>query len=154
MNSHALAVLEYPRVLGVVAERASSSLGARRIRGAQPTTDLAWLGSEHRRVAAMRALVASEGGWSPESVPDLTEPLARLRVLGTVWSAPELLAGGAGIVLPDADPAGFAATLASLDDDPARRAALGTRAREEVGRRFALEQTADMLHALYREVGR
>ena len=94
MNSHALAVLEFPRVLGVVAERASSSLGARRLRGAQPTTDLAWLASEHRRVAAMRALVASEGGWSPEPVPDLTEPLARLRVLGTVWSAPELLAGG------------------------------------------------------------
>jgi DNA mismatch repair protein MutS2 len=94
MNSHALAVLEFPRVLGVVAERASSSLGARRLRSAQPTTDLDWLASEHRRVAAMRALVGSEGGWSPEPLPDLTEPLARLRVLGTVWSAPELLAAG------------------------------------------------------------
>ena len=94
MNQHALTVLEYPRVLAVVADRATSSLGARRLRATLPTTDLAWLASEHRRVAAMRALVASEGGWSPEPVPDLTEPLARLRVFGTVWSAPELLAGG------------------------------------------------------------
>ncbi|MGZ8376542.1 MAG: endonuclease MutS2 [Gemmatirosa sp.] len=94
MNTHALTVLEFPRVLAVVAERATSSLGARRLRAAQPSTDLAWLASEHRRVAAMRALVTSEGGWSPEPLPDLTEPLARLRVFGTVWSAPELLAGG------------------------------------------------------------
>ncbi|MDF1502196.1 endonuclease MutS2 [Roseisolibacter sp. H3M3-2] len=94
MNQHALSVLEFPRVLAVVAERATSALGARRLRGAQPSTNVAWLESEHRRVAATRALVASEGGWSPEPVPDLTEPLARLRVIGTVWSAPELLAGG------------------------------------------------------------
>ncbi|GLC27443.1 endonuclease MutS2 [Roseisolibacter agri] len=94
MNQHALNVLEFPRVLAVVADRATSMLGARRLRATLPTTDLAWLASEHRRVAAMRALVASEGGWSPEPVPDLTEPLARLRVFGTVWSAPELLAGG------------------------------------------------------------
>src|SRR6476469_5904149 len=93
MNSHALAVLEYPRALAVVAERASSTLGARRIRAALPRTDLAALSAEHRRVAATRALVESEQGWAPEPIPDLTEPLARLRVEGTAWSAPELLAG-------------------------------------------------------------
>jgi DNA mismatch repair protein MutS2 len=93
MNSHALAVLEYPRVLAVVAERATSTLGARRIRALQPQTDLPWLAAEHRRVAATRALVESESGWAPEPVPDLTEPLARLRVAGTTWSAPELLMG-------------------------------------------------------------
>ena len=91
MNQHALTVLEYPRVLAVVADRATSTLGGRRLRALQPSTDLAWLDSEHRRVAAVRALAASEGGWSPEPTPDVTEPLARLRVVGTVWSAPELL---------------------------------------------------------------
>jgi DNA mismatch repair protein MutS2 len=45
----------------------------------------------------MRALRGSEGGWSPEPVPDLTEPLARLRVVGTVWTAAELQ--GAGTLL-------------------------------------------------------
>ena len=94
MNSHALAVLEFPRVLGVVAERATSTLGARRLRTAQPSTDRAWLEREHRRVGAMRSLVTSEEGWSPEPTPDLSDALARLRVEGTTWSAAELLAGG------------------------------------------------------------
>ncbi len=93
MNSHALAVLEYPRVLSVVADRATSTLGAARLRALAPSRDIPWLESEHRRVAAVRALVASEGGWAPEATPDLTEPLARLRVVGTVWNGPELVQG-------------------------------------------------------------
>jgi DNA mismatch repair protein MutS2 len=93
MNSHALAVLEYPRALAVVAERATSSLGARRIRALAPQTDLAALTAEHRRVAATRALVESELGWAPEPAPDLVDALAKLRVAGTVWSAAELLGG-------------------------------------------------------------
>ena len=91
MNQHALTVLEFPRVLAVVAERATSTLGARRVRALWPATDLAWLDAEHRRVAAVRALAASEGGWAPEPTPDLTDALARLRVEGTTWSAAELL---------------------------------------------------------------
>jgi DNA mismatch repair protein MutS2 len=41
----------------------------------------------------MRSLLASEGGWAPEPIPALEEPLARLRVEGTSWSGTELLAG-------------------------------------------------------------
>ncbi|AHG91000.1 MutS2 protein [Gemmatirosa kalamazoonensis] len=93
MNSHALSVLEYPRVLAVVAERATSSLGARRLRALQPQTDLTALAAEHRRVAATRALVESELGWGPEPAPDLVDALAKLRVAGTSWSAAELLGG-------------------------------------------------------------
>ena len=93
VNAHALSVLEYPRALAVVAERATSTLGAARLRALQPSADIPWLEGEHRRVAAVRALVASEAGWAPEPTPDLTEPLARLRIVGTVWSGPELTAG-------------------------------------------------------------
>jgi DNA mismatch repair protein MutS2 len=94
MNRHALAVLEFPRLLDLVAERATSGLGAARIRALHPTVDRAWLESEHRRVAAMRTLVTADGGaWAPEPIPDLTEPLARLRIEGTLWTGPELLAG-------------------------------------------------------------
>src|SRR6059058_3695725 len=93
MNSHALSVLEYPRVLAVVAERATTSLGARRIRALEPQTDRDALAAEHRRVAAVRALVESELGFSPEPVPDLVDALAKLRVAGTTWTAPELLGG-------------------------------------------------------------
>lgn len=94
MNSHALGILEFPRLLDLVAERAASGPGAARVRALQPTADLAWLEAEHRRVAAVRALLGSEPAWSPEPVPELGDALKRLRVVGTVWNGLELLAGG------------------------------------------------------------
>src|SRR3954469_13245305 len=94
MNRHALAVLEFPRLLDLVAERATSTLGAERIRALHPTADRAWLDTEHRRVAAMRTLVTADGGaWVPEPIPDLTDALARLRVERTLWTGLELLGG-------------------------------------------------------------
>jgi len=93
MNPHALGVLEFPRVMALVADRASSSLGAARVRALAPRDDHAWIEAEHTRVSAMRALVSAEGGWAPEAIPDLTTPLARLRIAGTSWSGAELLAG-------------------------------------------------------------
>ena len=56
MNRHALAVLEYPRVLDEVASRATSALGAERIRRLLPSTDRGWIEREHSRIAAVRAL--------------------------------------------------------------------------------------------------
>ena len=46
MNAHALGILELDRALDVVAGRASSALGAERIRELSPTTDVAWLKDE------------------------------------------------------------------------------------------------------------
>jgi DNA mismatch repair protein MutS2 len=93
MNSHALAILEFPRLLDLVAERAASLPGAARVRALVPSADLAWLETEHRRVAAVRSQLVGELAWSPEPLPELGEPLARLRVIGTVWSGGELFAG-------------------------------------------------------------
>ena len=69
MNVHALHVLEFPRALGVVAERASSELGAARVRALAPSTDRGWIEAELRRVAAMRALLGAEDGWTAEPIP-------------------------------------------------------------------------------------
>ncbi len=92
MNAHALGILEFPRLLELVAERAASAPGAARVRALAPSTDLAWLETEHRRVDAVRALLGGEPVWAPEPVPELSAPIARLRVIGTVWSGPELFA--------------------------------------------------------------
>src|ERR1700716_4331979 len=94
MNAHALGILEFPRLLELVAEHAASGPGAARVRAVEPSANLAWLEAEHRRVAAVRALLGGEPAWSPEPVPDLSGPIQRLRVIGSVWNGLELTAGG------------------------------------------------------------
>jgi DNA mismatch repair protein MutS2 len=94
MNEHALGILELPRALSLVAERAGSSAGRERIEGTSPSSDHAWIERELRRVAAVRAIVRSEAGWPLEPIPELRAPLARLRVAGSAWSAEDLLGGG------------------------------------------------------------
>ena len=92
MNSHALTVLEFARVLDLVAARAATELGAERIRGLAPMADRAALERIHARVAAMRSSLEGDEPWQPEPVPDLRQPIARLRVEGAAFSGPELLA--------------------------------------------------------------
>ena len=116
MNTHALALLELPRALATVAERASTVLGGVHVRGLRPRTDREWLDAEHARVAGMRALVAAEGGWSPEPVPDVAAALRRLRIAGAGLSAAELQ--GVGVLLRSAR-----RTRESLSDE--RRPAAG-----------------------------
>lgn len=93
-NAHALRVIEFPRVLELVAARATSTIGAARIRALEPMTDRQLLEAEHARVAAIRALIEGDRPWHPEPLPDLFAALARLRVEGVVWNGAELLGGG------------------------------------------------------------
>ena len=93
MNAHALGILELPRLLDLVAERASSAPGAARVRALAPRADLSWLEAEHRRVGAVGALLGGEPAWSPEPVPEIVGPITRLRVEGSLWTGPELVAG-------------------------------------------------------------
>jgi len=90
MNKHALGVLEFSRVLDVLADRATSALGAARIRAMEPRRDIEWMEMEQRRVAAMRSVLTSDDGWHPEPIPDLSVSLARLRALGSSWTGEEL----------------------------------------------------------------
>ena len=93
MNPHALHVLEFPRVLQLVADRASSTLGAACVRAMAPRGDRGWAEQEQQRVTAMRALLESEAGWTQEPIPDLAAALTRLRIEGAAWSGLELLGG-------------------------------------------------------------
>ena len=91
-GGHALTVLEFSRVLDLVAGHASSAAGAARTRELQPLLSEREVAGEHARVEAMRAMVGSEAGWNPEPIPDLAAALGRLRVEGTAWTALELRA--------------------------------------------------------------
>src|SRR5581483_7149428 len=93
VNAHALGVLELPRVLELVAQRATSSLGAARIRSALPRPEREWVEREQSRLVGVRALMSADDPWSPEPIPDLTAALTRLRIEGTSWSGTELLSG-------------------------------------------------------------
>ena len=94
MNAHALGILEFPRLLELIAERAVSAPGAARVRALTPRGDITWLEGEHRCVAAVRSLLDSEPAWRPEPVPELSGAIQRLRVIGSVWNGVELVAGG------------------------------------------------------------
>ena len=92
MNRHALAVLEFPRVLDEVAGRATSELGAEHVRSLAPKTDSQWIEREHARVAAVKALRTCETPWHADIVPNLRVSLERLSVAGLSWNPAELLA--------------------------------------------------------------
>jgi DNA mismatch repair protein MutS2 len=95
VNSHALNVIEFPRTLALIAERAGSELGAERVRQLQPVTDRAMIEREHARVTAIRSLLSAEDPWSLHGVPDARAALTRLRVEGASLAAPDLLVIGA-----------------------------------------------------------
>jgi DNA mismatch repair protein MutS2 len=92
MNSHALAVLEFSRVIELLAARTLSDLGRTAIESLRPSRDAHWIGAEHARVTAVRALVIESRGWAPEPVHDIAASLARVTVAGAWLEAPEILA--------------------------------------------------------------
>ena len=91
MNSHALSVLEFHRVLDVVAERATSEEGADRVRALRPTTDRDWIEREQARVFAVRSLIASEARWAPYAIPAARRALERLRVENATLGVPDFM---------------------------------------------------------------
>ncbi|MDQ2891358.1 MAG: endonuclease MutS2 [Gemmatimonadota bacterium] len=91
MNTHALAVLEFHRVLEVVAERATSGEGAERVRRLRPTTETGWIDREQARVFATRALIASDARWAPYAIPAAGRALERLRVENALLGAADFM---------------------------------------------------------------
>ncbi|MGQ0764165.1 MAG: endonuclease MutS2 [Gemmatimonadota bacterium] len=89
-GAHALTVLQFREILDVVAGFASSRAGAQRIGELVPVRDRGQIEAELSRVAAMRALISGDDGWTPHPIPDVADALSRLAVAGTVFSGLEL----------------------------------------------------------------
>ena len=90
MNSHALNVLEYREALDQVSRHASSALGAEAVRALSPSADLGWIEPELARVDEMTGFLGANDAWGLPALPDVREPLKRLRVEGSVLDAPHL----------------------------------------------------------------
>ena len=94
MNRHALQVLQLPAALDVVAERATSALGAAAVRALRPSDRREWIAAELGRVDAMMRFTAATDGWAVPGIPDLRSELKRLAKPGSVWEARALLEAG------------------------------------------------------------
>lgn len=84
MSDHALAVLDFPRALEVVAGRATSEAGRDRVLSLRPRTDRDWVDRELTRVAETQVFLDGVSPWAPPSMPASNEALARLAVDGAV----------------------------------------------------------------------
>jgi glycosyltransferase involved in cell wall biosynthesis len=99
-------------------------------------------------------------GWDVVVMPSRLDPfpLVVLEAMGhglpvvatAVDGIPEQLAGETGVLVAPEDPAALATAIEGLLDDPARREALGVRARERVAGNFTVAHTAEGLDAAYR----
>lgn len=83
-REHALRVLEFPRVLDLVARKATSELGARHVRGLRPAADAGAVRRELDAAEEMMEYLGEAEHWAPPAVPDLRPVLRRLGVEGTV----------------------------------------------------------------------
>ena len=72
-------------------------------------------------------------------------------VVSRVGGLPEMVADGAGVVLPDDTDETLRDTLAALLDDPARLAAVGARARQRVVDELDVQRTATVLLDVVRD---
>ncbi|HSG08235.1 MAG TPA: Smr/MutS family protein [Longimicrobiales bacterium] len=84
MSRHALDVLEFPRVLDRIAERASSELARERIRALAPGTDVEALRAELLRVGAVMRFADEKPAWGTPSIPDARNALRLLAAEGAV----------------------------------------------------------------------
>jgi DNA mismatch repair protein MutS2 len=90
LTSHALAVLEFGRVLERVAERAASDLGRERVLSVRPSDSPEVVGRELARVAATVRFISEDPGWGMPPVPDVYRSLAQLTAAGAVFEANQL----------------------------------------------------------------
>lgn len=94
MNPHALAVLEYPRVLERVARRALSSPGRERVLGLAPGRHPTLIRAELQRVEEMARFLDTDPDWAAPEIPDARGGLKRLELAGSLLEPLELFALG------------------------------------------------------------
>ncbi len=83
--------LEFPAVLEQIAGFAAGPLGAASLLARRPVSDVPWIQSELLKVEELARLIRGARGLVAEPVPELAQPLARLRIPGSVLDGVELI---------------------------------------------------------------
>ncbi len=107
---------------------------------------------EHGKIDLFVLSSVDLGGGLHEGIPvSLMEAMAfGIPVIATeTGGIPELLEGGAGLLVPQKDPKALAEAIASLASDPNLRRALGEKGRERVEKEFSVEVVAHRLAELF-----
>jgi DNA mismatch repair protein MutS2 len=86
----ALAAIEFPAALDLIAQHAVSALGAERVRALRPRADPWLVAHELERVQQFASRLEAEDDLAPEPFPDVTPSLARLPLEGAVLEGREL----------------------------------------------------------------
>jgi DNA mismatch repair protein MutS2 len=94
-SESALAAIEFPAALDLVAVHAVSPLGAARVRSLRPSADPAVVAVALERVAQYQSRQDAGDDVAPENFPDAGPVLARLGLDGAVLEGPELASLGA-----------------------------------------------------------
>ena len=139
MSGHALAVLEFERVLERVSERAASPAGRRRVRALTPRSSAPEVVRELDRVRAVIRFHAERPDWGMPPVPEVEDPLRRLGVEGAVLEPLELHA--LGVLL--ASSRQLSVALGKLGDPEGALATLRTRLLEEEELEREIDRTVD-----------
>ncbi|MFL5538825.1 MAG: endonuclease MutS2, partial [Longimicrobiaceae bacterium] len=63
---------------------------AEAVRALEPSADLGWIEPELARVEEMRGFLGGDTGWGLPAIPDVREPVRRLRIEGSVLEAAQL----------------------------------------------------------------
>ena len=89
-RDHALRLIEFPRALDLIAARATSALGAERVRDLRPLTEQAAAEEALAATSDMVSYLLRTPEWGPPPIPDVRAALARLAVEGSVLDSPAL----------------------------------------------------------------
>jgi len=138
-RDHALRLLEFPRALELVADRAGSSLGAERVRALRPLSHRDDVEEALAAADDMVTFLLRTSEWAPPPIPDARGALRRLDVDGSVLD--EAALRDVGVLLSSSRRA--RRDLVRRSDDFRRLAALGGRLLERKTEEERLERSID-----------
>lgn len=156
-SDDALAAIEFPAVLDVIAAHAAGPLGAEVVRRLAPGREVAWVREELDRVGEVLALLRRGDDIAVEAVPELGAALARLATPGSVLGTDELAAilttlHAAVTILGELNRVGGAAPRLSLLRAPAPDRDVTRRLEHAIGDDGVLDRASAGLAAARREV--